>query len=143
MINDALANRMNAYVPEVLLVVEDTTRAELLNFINASAVSIDFNYIMSMETADDVISKSLSQQTITVCNNFIQNVNRFGKQCDPDKLIIRDYYPEGIIEMLHNDSRFKCLIALAYLNAAHASLIAAQIPPLKEPRNANDTNTAN
>lgn len=136
MINDSLASRFNAYIPEVLLVTEPAIAAEILDFINASVVSIDFDYINSAESAEDVISKSLNNQIINTSANFIQNIIRFGKQCDPDFNILKSYYSEGVLSILLSNDRFKCLIALAYLNAGHASFIATSLK-IKETNNGN------
>lgn len=136
MINDALATRLNAYIPEVLLVTEGDVRTDILNFINTSVVSVDFQYIISPDTADEVISKSLSVKMIDACNNFIQNVVRYGKLCDVDSIILKSYFTENFIQILQSNQKYQCLIALAYLNAGHASLIATQIN-IKERRNGN------
>lgn len=136
MINDALASRLNAYIPEVLLVTEGDVRNDILNFINASVVSVDFEYIISPDTADSVISKSISQKTVDTCSNFIQNVTRYGKLCDTDLIILKSYFTESFIQILQSNPKYKCLMALAYLNAGHASLIATQIN-IKERRNGN------
>lgn len=137
MINDALSSRLNAYIPEVLLITEGDIRQSIITFIHTSAVSLDFEYIRSADTANEVISKSLSLKIIDNCANFIQNIVRFGKLADPDNTVINSYFPESIVTTILTDNRFKCLLALAYLNAGHGSLIAAPVIDIKGTRNGN------
>lgn len=125
MINQELSDRFNAYIPEVLLTVADNIKLHMLDYINVSAVSVDFAYVTSSETAESVLSASLSQECRQVCKIFAQNILRYGHQCNADNTILKHYFPESLHELLHN--QYIDLIALAYLNAGHGALIAASV----------------
>lgn len=140
MINDALSSRMQAYIPEVLMVTDGETRGAMLDFINSSVVSIDFGYISSPESSEEVISKVLSQSILTVTRNFVENIVRFGRMCDTDYNILKMYFPVELIDLFMSNRTYYYIIALAYLNAAHASLIAAPITNQPEQRNNGTTN---
>lgn len=123
MINQELSDRLNAYIPEVLLTVTENIKLHMLDYINASVVSVDFAYVTSSETAESVLSASLSQECRQVCKIFAQNILRFGHQCNTDSTVLKHYFPENIHDLLYN--QYTDLIALAYLNAGHGALIAA------------------
>lgn len=118
---ETLQDRLQAYIPEVLLTVGENVRPHIEDFINASVVSVDFAYVRSTETADEVVAAVLNQECINQCKVFIQNINRFGHIYNSDNVILRNYYPDSIVDTLSD--QFPELIALAFLNAGHAALI--------------------
>lgn len=129
---NAISDRLNAYIPEVLSVVNDTVHEAIYNFISLSAVSVDFRFVTTEENAETISADIFGRNNLDLCAIFVDNVNRFCLLMDNNQQLLRLYFPEALIPILLN--RYPHLIAAAYLNFGHGAVIASSYLAAVDPQ---------
>lgn len=132
---NTIFDRLRVYVSECL-VITDTNVHEILNkLINTAAVSCDFNYVTDEETASILNDSLFSKNELNLLKIFIDNVIRYSEWYDSDYIILSKYFPKGIINVITR--RYPVLIAMAYLNYAHAAHVLVLTKQITEGINKN------
>lgn len=128
-----MTDRLNVYIPEVLAVVSEDIRKNMMEFIKVTSISVDFNFIKSEEDARKITEDVFSTAVLQKVGIFIDNINRFARLEDSEYLVLRAYYPEAMIALILN--QYPHLVAAAYLNYGHATVIALSfINSLEQPK---------